>query len=181
MLTRSAEEQRTRLRSVAYRLLGTYEEADEALRAAAERARSTGAEAAEADRDTLARVCLERLHLRETRRGLPPSEEADRPDMSPALEPHRTDAPEPPRTDRAEATEEIEEAALDALPPSERLAFVLHDVFAVSYEEIAPIVGRTPAAARHLVARARRRVEDTEEMPEPDVLDGRRDRRPRQG
>jgi RNA polymerase sigma-70 factor (ECF subfamily) len=59
---------------------------------------------------------------------------------------------------------------LDALTPAERLAFVLHDVFAVPFDEIAPIVGRTPAAARQLASRARRRVQDA---PVPDVdLDG---------
>jgi len=57
--------------------------------------------------------------------------------------------------------------ALDGLTPSERLAFVLHDDFSVPYEEIAPVIDRTPAATRQLAARARRRVEGTEELPEP--------------
>ncbi|XEC32762.1 RNA polymerase subunit sigma-70 [Streptomyces fradiae] len=60
------------------------------------------------------------------------------------------------------------EEALDALAPSERLAFVLHEDFAVPYDTIAPLVGRTPAATRQLISRARRRVEGTEELPAPD-------------
>ncbi|WP_449345494.1 sigma factor-like helix-turn-helix DNA-binding protein [Streptomyces narbonensis] len=57
---------------------------------------------------------------------------------------------------------------MEALTPPERLAFVLHDLFDVPYEEIAPVLERTPAAARQLAARARHRVRGTEEMPEPD-------------
>ncbi|GAA3394069.1 sigma factor-like helix-turn-helix DNA-binding protein [Streptomyces roseoviridis] len=165
MLTRSAEEHRTRLRSVAYRLLGTYEEADEALRAAA--ARSADADTREADRDAVARVCLERLHLRESRHGR--EDPADRAAAHPDAARHRPDGPEEP-----------EAAALDALPPTERVVFVLHDAFAVPYEEIAPVVDLTPAGARQLVARARRRVEGTEELPVPDGLDG-PDLRPLEG
>ncbi|MFF5975339.1 sigma factor-like helix-turn-helix DNA-binding protein [Streptomyces sp. NPDC012769] len=162
VLTTSAEEHRTRLKAVAYRLLGVYDEpneanepnkadeAEEALRAAAPRLTGTAG-----DRDVVARVCLERLRAREVRRGR--RDRGDRGDRHP----YRS------VTERPRA-EEAEEAALDALTPSERLAFVLHDAFAVPYEEIAPVVERTPAATRHLVARARRRVEGTEEMPEPD-------------
>jgi RNA polymerase sigma-70 factor (ECF subfamily) len=57
---------------------------------------------------------------------------------------------------------------LETLAPAERLAFVLHDMFAVPFEEIAPIVGRTPAAARQLASRARRRVQGTPPAPAPD-------------
>src|SRR5206468_10122546 len=59
---------------------------------------------------------------------------------------------------------------LDTLGPSERLAFVLHDLFAVPFEDIAPIVGRSPAAARQLASRARRRVRGAEATNEPDRL-----------
>ncbi|MET9955154.1 sigma factor-like helix-turn-helix DNA-binding protein [Streptomyces sp. NPDC006339] len=171
MLTTSAEEHRTRLRAVAYRLLGADDangvddvhevhevhevhddavEADEVLRAAAPRLTGTPA-----DRDVVARACLERLRAREVRRGRrDPRDRQGRRRHRQVME-----RPGPGAA---------EEAALDALTPSERVAFVLHDAFAVPYEEIAPVVERTPAAARQLVARARRRVEGTEEMPEPD-------------
>ncbi|MFG3347408.1 sigma factor-like helix-turn-helix DNA-binding protein [Streptomyces sp. NPDC048018] len=142
MLTVSVEEHRTRLRAVAFRLLGSYDEADEALRAAGPRL--TGAEA---DLGTVARVCLERLRSRASRRR--PGPGANR--------------PAPPGDPRGR-----EEAVLDTMPPSERLAFVLHDAFGVPHEEIASVVDLTPAAARQLVARARRRVQGTEEMPAPD-------------
>ncbi|MEV5972944.1 sigma factor-like helix-turn-helix DNA-binding protein [Streptomyces sp. NPDC051921] len=143
MLTVSVEEHRTRLRAVAFRLLGSYDEADEALTAAGPRL--TGAAA---DLDALARVCLDRLRSREA--GRAPGRAAHRP-------PRQEDRQEP------------EEAVLATMPPSERLAFVLHDAFGVPHEEIAPVVELTPAATRQLVARARRRVEGTEEMPEPDL------------
>ncbi|MFB7860436.1 sigma factor-like helix-turn-helix DNA-binding protein [Streptomyces sp. NPDC056069] len=142
MLTVSVEEHRTRLRAVAFRLLGSYDEADAALMAAG--SRLTGSEA---DLDALARVCLDLLRSREARR-----EPGDRTNRPPG--------PEDPRGP--------EEAVLDTMPPSERLAFVLHDAFGVPNEEIAPVVDLTPAATRQLVARARRRVQGTEEMPEPD-------------
>src|SRR5438309_8468402 len=58
---------------------------------------------------------------------------------------------------------------LDTLDPAERLAFVLHDMFAVSFEEIAPIVGRTPAAARQLASRGRRRIQGAAPTPDTDV------------
>ncbi|MFF8603313.1 RNA polymerase subunit sigma-70 [Streptomyces sp. NPDC015232] len=88
----------------------------------------------------LAAYCLDRLRERESRRPVP-NEPWDAPD-----------ADDP----------------LDALTPSERLAFVLHEDFAVPYDTIAPLVARTPPATRQLVARARRRVEGTEELPAPD-------------
>ena len=63
---------------------------------------------------------------------------------------------------------------LDTLTPAERLAFVLHDMFAVSFEEIAPIVGRSPAASRQLASRARRRVQGAAPKPDPDLAEQRR-------
>ncbi|MFI8517809.1 RNA polymerase subunit sigma-70 [Streptomyces sp. NPDC085481] len=128
MLTERFEEHRTRLRAVAYRLLGSYGEADAALREAG--LRLSRADSDERDRTVVARVCLERLRSREA---------------------HSADPPDP-----------------WAPTPAERVASVLHDAFAVPFDEIAPIVERTPAAARQLVVRARRRMQGTEEMPEPD-------------
>jgi RNA polymerase sigma-70 factor (ECF subfamily) len=66
------------------------------------------------------------------------------------------------------------QVVLDTLSPAERLAFVLHDMFAVPFEEIAPIVERTPAAARQLASRARRRVQGTAPVPDPDIAQQRR-------
>src|SRR3989454_12646313 len=60
-------------------------------------------------------------------------------------------------------------SVLKTLAPSERVAFVLHDMFALPFDEIAPIVGRTPAAARQLASRARRRVRGTATVPDPDL------------
>ncbi|MFD7980777.1 sigma factor-like helix-turn-helix DNA-binding protein [Streptomyces sp. NPDC059071] len=120
------------LRTVALRLLGSSEAADEVLRTATDAGRLS----------EVAGLCLDRLRSRESRR--------------PAVR-DPFDASGAPGGD-----------VLDTLTPSERLAFVLHEDFGVPYDDIAPVVDRTPAAARQLVARARRRVEGTEEMPEPD-------------
>ncbi|MFF5935315.1 sigma factor-like helix-turn-helix DNA-binding protein [Streptomyces sp. NPDC012508] len=131
--------------AVAYRLLGSSDEADEAVREA-RRLGDTTADATAA----VARICLTRLRSRAARREDPwdpwsNGEPAGRP-------PHRS-----------------EEAALETLAPAERVAFVLHDMFAVPVDDIAPVLERTPAATRQLVSRARTRVRGTEEMPEPDL------------
>ena len=84
--------------------------------------------------------------------------------------------PEPAARDAHERDAEMADSVgaallvvLETLAPAERLAFVLHDMFAVPFEEIAPIVGRTPAAARQLASRARRRVQGTPQVPEADL------------
>src|SRR3569833_1438777 len=104
----------------------------------------------------VARICLDMLRVRKSRR----EEE---------LSPH---VPEP-AADNDNGEEEIADSVgaalmivLDTLAPAERLAFVLHDMVAVPFEDIAPIVGRAPAAARQLASRARRRVQGT---PPPDA------------
>ncbi|MFD7323673.1 sigma factor-like helix-turn-helix DNA-binding protein [Streptomyces sp. NPDC059875] len=164
-LTDRFEEQRPRLRAVAYRMLGSAGEADEAVREARLRLGDAGSDAdarsgfgsgpdSRSEDMTLAvaRVCLDMLRSRESRR-------ADPWDPWGAGEPGQVTDPE----------ERALLAVLDTLTPVERLAFVLHDMFTVPLEEIAPIVERTPSAARQLAARARRRVQGTEEMPEPDL------------
>jgi hypothetical protein len=90
-------------------------------------------------------------------------------------EPMGSDVPEPALDDEHERDTEMADSvgaallvALETLAPAERLAFVLHDMFAVPFEEIAPIVGRTPAAARQLASRARRRVQGTPPAPDAD-------------
>jgi RNA polymerase sigma-70 factor (ECF subfamily) len=107
----------------------------------------------------VARVCLDMLRSRKSRRE----------------EPIGPDVPEPATTDEYERDAEMADSVgaallvvLETLAPAERLAFVLHDMFAVPFEEIAPIVGRTPAASRQLASRARRRVQGTPPAPDAD-------------
>ena len=152
------EANRTHLRSVAYRMLGSLSEADDAVQEAwlrASRADTSGVENLGGWLSTIvARVCLNMLESRKSRREQP-------------LDFHVPD----PIVSRAEATDPEAEAiladavglallvVLETLAPAERLAFVLHDVFALPFEEIATDVGRSPAAARQLASRARRRVQ----------------------
>ncbi|MFE5486119.1 sigma factor-like helix-turn-helix DNA-binding protein [Streptomyces sp. NPDC056527] len=159
-LTDRFEEQRPRLRAVAYRLLGSFGKADDAVREAELRLVRTGPEHSDEDivdpgrrlTAAVAAVCLGMLRSRESRR-------EDPWDPWGGGEPKRAADPE----------ERALLGFLDTLTPAERVAFVLHDMFDVPFEEIAPVVERTPAAARQLAARARRRVQGTEEMPEPDL------------
>jgi len=162
------EAQRPRLRAVAYRMLGSLSEADDAVQEAwlrLSRADTSEVENLNAWLTTVvARVCLNLLRARDTRREEP---------FGPRL-------PEP-IVGRAGGGDPEHEAlladsvglallvVLDTLAPAERLAFVLHDLFAVPFEEIAPIVGRSPAAARQLASRARRRVRATAPLPTPDL------------
>src|SRR6266542_5530926 len=163
------EANRSHLRGVAFRMLGSLTEADDAVQEAWIRLSRTDTSHVETLRAWLTtvvgRVCLNMLRSRETRR------EA-------SLEPHLPDlilSPEAGIDPEQEALlgDSVGLAllvVLDALTPAERVAFVLHDVFAVPFDEIAPIVGRTPTAARQLASRARRRVQGA---PVPDVdLDG---------
>ncbi|MBP2582970.1 RNA polymerase sigma-70 factor (ECF subfamily) [Streptomyces sp. PvR006] len=156
------EELRPRLRAVAYRLLGTSEEADEAV----EDVRRTwparrppiapGPVPAPYDPiGAVARACLDRLRSRETHREHPwdPWDP-----WASGLPNHRSGTEEPPPP-----------TALDGLTPPERLAYVLHDEFSVPYELIAPVLERTPAATRRLAGRARYRLREAEEMPEADL------------
>ncbi|MGH9065048.1 MAG: sigma-70 family RNA polymerase sigma factor [Acidimicrobiales bacterium] len=161
-LTATFEANRPRLQAMAYRMLGSLTEAEDAVqetwirlgRSDATRIDNLGGWLT----TVLSRVCLGMLRARRTRReepieaedpaleGLTPEEEAVLADaMGPALL-----------------------LVLDALTPAERLAFVLHDLFAVPFDEVAPIVGRSPAAARQLASRARRRVQGADEMPSGD-------------
>jgi RNA polymerase sigma-70 factor (ECF subfamily) len=161
------EEHRPRLRAVAYRMLGSLSEADDAVQ-------ETWLRASRADTDSVenlagwlttvvARICLNMLRSRATRR-----EES--------LDLHLPD----PIIGRAEGGDPEQEAlladavglallvVLDTLAPAERLAFVLHDMFAVPFEEIAPLIERSPAATRQLASRARRRVRVGAPVPDPD-------------
>jgi RNA polymerase sigma factor (sigma-70 family) len=154
LLATRFEQQRSRLSAVAYRMLGSAAEAEDAVQEAWLRLARTDA----GDVENLAgwlttvvgRVCLDMLRSRTARREAPLEEQ-------PAA-PAETGGPE----QQAMLADSVGLAllvVLETLDPAERLAFVLHDMFAVPFDEIAPIVDRTPAAARQLASRARRRVQ----------------------
>src|SRR5918992_1960149 len=158
------EEHRTHLRAVAYRMLGSISEADDALQEAwlrLSRARTDGVENLRAWLTTVvARVCLDMLRSRKSRREEPMGPHVPEPV---ADEQHGRDA------EMADSVGAALLVVLETLAPAERLAFVLHDMFAVPFEEIAPIVGRSAEAARQLASRARRRVRGGG-APDPDLI-----------
>jgi RNA polymerase sigma-70 factor (ECF subfamily) len=163
------EANRSHLRGVAFRMLGSLTEADDAVQETWIRLSRTDTSDVENLRAWLTtvvgRVSLNMLRSRRTRREGSPEPHLPDPILSP------TDGPDPEQ--EALLGDSIGLAllvVLDSLNPVERVAFVLHDVFAVPFDEIAPIVGRTPTATRQLASRARRRVRGA---PVPDVdLDG---------
>jgi RNA polymerase sigma-70 factor (ECF subfamily) len=163
------EANRSHLRGVAFRMLGSVTEADDAVQEAWIRLSRTDTSDVNNLRAWLTtivgRVCLNMLRSRRTRRE--GSLEAHLPD--PIVSPEEGMDPE----QEALLGDSVGLAmlvVLDSLAPAERVAFVLHDVFGVPFDEIAPIVNRTPTAARQLASRARRRVQGA---PVPDVdLDG---------
>jgi len=151
------EEQRARLRAVAYRMLGSLAEADDAVQNAW--LRLSGADTTEVDNlpgwltTVVARECLKLLRTRRGRREEPLADAGAGPPV-----------PGPAGDPEAEAlmADSVGPAlmiVLDTLAPAEHLAFVLHDIFAVPFEDIAAILDRSPAAARQLASRARRRVQ----------------------
>jgi RNA polymerase sigma factor (sigma-70 family) len=162
------EEHRTRLRAVAYRMLGSLSEADDAVQEAW--LRLSRADTSQVENlggwltTVVARVSLNMLRSRNLRRE----------------EPIGVQLPEP-IVDRADGTDPEHEAlladsvglallvVLETLSPAERLAFVLHDMFAVPFDEIAQIVDRSPDAARQLASRARRRVQAENTVPDADL------------
>jgi RNA polymerase sigma-70 factor (ECF subfamily) len=156
------EADRTRLRSVAYRMLGSPAEAEDAVQEAwlrLSRAGSAGVENLSGWLTTVvARVCLDMLRSRKSRREDPLDVEGPEPaDLEPA------DVEEGAGPEReallADSIGVALLAVLETLAPAERVAFVLHEMFDLPFDEIAPIVGRSSAAARQLASRARRRVQ----------------------
>jgi RNA polymerase sigma factor (sigma-70 family) len=162
------EEHRTHLRAVAYRMLGSLSEADDAVQEAW--IRLSRADTGDVENlggwltTVVARVSLNMLRSRRSH----PEQSLD------------VEASEQVPSELAEIDPEQEAVladsvglallvVLDTLAPAERLAFVLHDMFAVPFDEIAPIVGRTPTAARQLASRARRRVQGRPARPDPDA------------
>jgi RNA polymerase sigma-70 factor (ECF subfamily) len=171
-LAEQFEEHRPHLRAVAYRMLGSASEAEDAVQEGWIRLGRTDVSAVENLRAWLttvvARVCLDLLRTRTSRREEP-------------LEVHVSD----PVITRADGDPESDAmladsvglallVVLETLEPAERLAFVLHDVFGMTFDEIAPIVDRSPVAARQLASRARRRVQSTAPSSEPDLRQQRR-------
>nr|WP_203590317.1 RNA polymerase sigma factor SigJ [Streptomyces sp. SID13031] len=149
------EENRTQLRSVAYRMLGSVSEAEDAVQEAWLRlSRSDVSEIQNLAgwlTTVVSRVCLDQLRSRKSRREDPLDVFVPDPILSP-LDPAEEAA-------QADAVGLAMMVVLDKLSPAERLAFVLHDMFGLSFDEVAEIVGKTPAAARQLASRARRRVQ----------------------
>jgi len=161
---RQFEANRAHLRAVAYRMLGSTGEVDDAVQEALLRLGRSDAGAVENLRGWLttvvARICLDMLRARKTRREEPMGPHTPEPSIPDA---HEHDA------EMADSVGAALLVVLETLAPAERLAFVLHDMFAVPFEEIAPIVGRTPAAARQLASRARRRVQGTPPIVDDDL------------
>jgi RNA polymerase sigma factor (sigma-70 family) len=167
-LAQRFEEQRTRLRAVAYRMLGSLSEAEDAVqetwlrltRADASRVENLGGWLT----TIVARVSLNMLRARQRRLDEPLGPRVSEPDIDPA-----------------EGTDPEQEAlladsvglallvVLQTLSPPERLAYVLHDMFYVPFDEIAPIVEGSPQAARQLASRARRRVREPTLLPSPNA------------
>jgi RNA polymerase sigma-70 factor (ECF subfamily) len=157
------EAERPRLLGMAYRMLGSLAEAEDAVQDAWLRLGRAEVDAIENLggwlTTALARLCLDRLRARKARREEPL--EATDPDMGPA-----DDRNDPERElALADETGVALLVVLDQLAPAERVAFVLHDVFDLPFETIAPIVDRSPEAARQLASRARRRVRGPADIP----------------
>jgi RNA polymerase sigma factor (sigma-70 family) len=167
------EEHRTHLRAVAYKMLGSLSEADDAVQEGWLRLSRSDTSEVENLRAWLttvvARVCLNVLRSRKSRGEVP-------------LDVHLPD----PIVSAADGTQPEHEAlladsvglallvVLETLAPAERLAFVLHDMFAVPFDEIAALVERSPEATRQLASRARRRVQGQAPVPDPDLAEQRR-------
>jgi len=168
-LAEGFEQNRPRLKAVAYRMLGSLAEADDAVQEAwlrLSRSDASGVDNLSAWLTTIvARVCLNVLRSRNTRREEPMGVNVPDPVIS------RVDGTSP--EDKALLADSVGLAllvVLQTLTPAERLAFVLHDMFDLPFDEIAPIVGRSPATARQLASRARRRVRGAGvQAPDPDV------------
>jgi len=162
------EEQRTHLRAVAYRMLGSLSEADDAVQESW--LRLSRSDASDIENlggwltTVVARVCLNMLRSRETRREEPMSAYVPDPIVSREGELNPDD-----EVLLADSVGLALLVVLETLAPAERLAFVLHDMFAVPFDEIAPMVGRSPTAARQLASRARRRVQGAVAAPDPDL------------
>ena len=166
-LTSTFEGHRPHLRAVAYRMLGSSAEADDAVQEAWLRYRRTDtSDVANLGgwlTTVVSRVCLNLLRSRTTRREEPLDPHVPDPVVTPvaALDPEQ-------EVVLADSVGLALLVVLEALSPAERVAFVLHDMFSVPFEDIAPVVDRTPEATRQLASRARRRVDGSAPVPEAD-------------
>jgi RNA polymerase sigma-70 factor, ECF subfamily len=162
------DRERQRLRAVAYRILGSLSEADDAVQEAWLRLQRTGAD--EIDNldgwltTVVARICLNMLRARSTRGEQPLDGFVPEPLVSAATG-------QDPEYEAllADAVGVALQVVLDTLAPAERVAFVLHDMFAVPFNEIASLLDRSPEATRQLASRARQRVQDAAPAPDPDI------------
>jgi RNA polymerase sigma-70 factor (ECF subfamily) len=174
-LAEQFEEHRAHLRGVAYRMLGSASEAEDAVQESWIRLARTDVSGVENLRAWLttvvARVCLDMLRTRTSRREDPLGENATH-----VPDPVITRAAENPESDAmlADSVGLALLVVLETLEPAERLAFVLHDVFGMTFDEIAPIVDRSPVAARQLASRARRRVQGQAPTSDADLRTQRR-------
>jgi len=159
------EQDRAHLRAVAYRMVGSLSEADDAVQETwlrLSRAGTSGVENLSGWMTTIvARVCLDMLRSRSSRREEPAAQDAP-------ISGEQGIDPEQEAV-LADSVGLALLVVLDVLAPAERLAFVLHDMFGVPFEEIATIAGRSPAAARQLASRARRRVQGTATVSQVDL------------
>jgi RNA polymerase sigma factor (sigma-70 family) len=166
--TERFEEHRTRLRAVGYRMLGSVSEADDAVQEAwlrFSRADTSSVENLAGWLTTVvARVCLDILRSRESRREDPLDVHVPDPIIS-----HESGVDPEHEALLADSVGLALLVVLETLTPAERLAFVLHDMFAVPFEEIGLMIERSPAAARQLASRARRRVQGQAPAPDPDL------------
>ncbi|KZB88417.1 sigma-70 family RNA polymerase sigma factor [Amycolatopsis regifaucium] len=167
-LARRFEGHRTHLRAVAYRMLGSLNEADDAVQEAWLRLSRAGGE----DVDNLGgwlttvvgRICLDMLRSRKSRHEDPVGAQLPDPIIG-----HEGGIDPEHEILLADSVGLALLVVLDTLDPAERLAFVLHDMFALPFDEIAPIVGRSPGATRQLASRARRRLQGSPTVPDSDL------------
>jgi RNA polymerase sigma-70 factor, ECF subfamily len=166
--TEEFEQHRPHLRAVAYRMLGSLSDADDIVQEAWLRLSRSDAASVENMRGWLttvvARLSLDELRARKARREDSAAEWMPDPIVS-----HRDGVDPEQEALLADSVGLALLVVLETLTPSERLAFVLHDVFAVPFAEIAPIVGRSPESARQLASRARRRVQGERAVPDADL------------
>ncbi|MFI6225175.1 sigma-70 family RNA polymerase sigma factor [Nocardia salmonicida] len=169
LLAERFEEHRTHLRAVGYRILGSLTEADDAVQEAWLRlARTDTTDVGNIGgwlTTVVGRICLDMLRTRTTRHE-EPLDTDHLPD--PVIVSETTPDPEHEAL-LADSVGLALLVVLDSLSPAERLAFVLHDMFAMPYDQIAPIVDRTPQTAKKLASQARRRVQGATPTPDPDL------------
>ena len=168
LMAEQFEQNRTRLRGVAYRMLGSLSDADDALQETWLRVDRADTESIDNPSGWLttvtARVCLNMIRSRQTRREEPLGWQVPDPVVT------REDAVGGEQ--QALLADSVSLALLvvfQTLGPAERLAFILHDMFAVPFDEIAPMMGKSPAAARQLASRARRTVQGAQARPDADL------------